>query len=292
MYQTLKCDPTLIDNPTGSGCGEWDAGANFILYHHDFVDSLAYDLGSAFPDTVALVNNPTYNYYQQYQYFIGYNSTISEANYAVGSGSVGVNNTFNDVNASNKAQYLWTAAELSAAGLSAGTIDKLEMDFTGLGSTLSYLKINMKHSALTTLSETSYETTGFSEVYNINTSFASLGLNTINLTTPFVWDGTSNVVMEFTFSNPAPSAGHVLNGENTASNMNIHSTIDDGYLDFSGNGDYVDVPDMDMDFSNGFSVSAWVYYDGYNAWSRILDCYDADLKNGFQFSNQGTSKQP
>ncbi|MDX2361858.1 MAG: peptide-N-glycosidase F-related protein [Crocinitomicaceae bacterium] len=287
MYQTLKCDPSLIDNPTGSGCGEWDAGANFILYHHDNKDSLRYLEGGVFNDTVSLVSTPTYTSYQENQQFIVYNSTISESTFNVGGGVQTINETFNDLNANNRAQYLWTATELSSAGMSAGNIDKLELDLSAFGGSLDHLSIKMKHSGLNSLSEASYETNGFSTVYHFNSNFSVTGWNTINLTTPFNWDGVSNVVIEFSFNNVAPGTGHSVSGEITASDMGVHSMMDDGYLDFSGNGDYIDVPDMTFDFSGGYTISAWMYYDAYNSWSRIFDCYDDNLENGFQFGNKG-----
>ncbi|NRA12297.1 MAG: hypothetical protein HRT57_10115 [Crocinitomicaceae bacterium] len=111
MCQTLKCDPALIANPTGSGCGEWDTGANFILYDHENTDSLRYNLGGAYPDTVSITSTPIYSYQQVDQNYITYSSILSESTYSLGSGSTSIGTTFNDANANNKAQYLWTAAD-------------------------------------------------------------------------------------------------------------------------------------------------------------------------------------
>lgn len=287
MYQTLKCDPNLINNPTGSGCGEWDAGANFILYDHINTDSTRFAMDGTFPDSLELSAVPTYSYQQHMQQFMVYNNTISETSYQPGAGGTSIVNVLNSSNTTFKAQYLWTASELNASGMTTGSIDKLELNLTGLGSDLNFLTIKMKNSALNTLNETDYETTGLHTVYTMNTGFTATGWHTFNLTAPFTWDGTSNIVLEISFTNPTPGTGHEVNGETTAFTMGVHSSIDDGYLDFSGNGDFVDLPDMNLDFSNGFSVVAWVYYDGFNSWSRIMDCYDDNLENGFQFANRG-----
>jgi hypothetical protein len=159
----------------------------------------------------------------------------------VGTGGTSISETFDASNSSNKAQYLWTATELSAAGLTAGNIDKLKFDVTALGGNLNNLEVKMKHSSLTSLSETSYEEGGFTDVYLLNTEFSSIGTNSINLTTPFNWDGTSNIVIDFSFTNSSAGTGYELDGSTTANNMGLFSTQDDRYLDFT-NADYVDVP--------------------------------------------------
>jgi len=258
MYYTLKCDAATTQD--GYACGEWDYSTFTNLYQHNNIGTPYFSVNGQHPDTINYVSNATYTYYQHQQYHIVYDNTTSENNYNVGSGSTPVNHTLNATTANNKAQYLWTATELTTAGLSAGNIDKLKLDISSLGDNLNYLTIKMKHSALSTLSESSYENTNLTTVYSINTSFAT-GINTINLTTPFNWDGTSNVIIDISFSNPNGGTGHVLNGETTASNMGVHSTQDDGYLDFEW-GNYVEVPGAAFNnVTNQVSISFWQYGD-------------------------------
>jgi hypothetical protein len=42
-------------------------------------------------------------------------------------------------------------------------------------------------------------------------------------------------------------------------------------LSLDGSSDHVSVPEMDFDFSSGFTVEAWVYYESFKQWSRIID---------------------
>ena len=104
-----------------------------------------------------------------------------------------------------KQQFLYTAAELAAAGFSAGVINSLAFDVTAPATTtLTDYTISMKNTTVTALT-TTFET-GLTQVY-FNAAYTPSALtgfanNTINLT-PFNWDGTSNVVIEICFNNTA-----------------------------------------------------------------------------------------
>ena len=96
-----------------------------------------------------------------------------------------------------RTQYLYTAAELSSAGLVAGNITEIGWVATALN--LSGLQenytISMKSTTATSLTTTFQ--TGASVVYG-PTDFtpSSTGNVIFTLTTPFAWDGTSNIIIE------------------------------------------------------------------------------------------------
>jgi hypothetical protein len=104
-----------------------------------------------------------------------------------------------------KQQFLYTAAELTAAGFTAGTINSLAFDVTTPATTtLTDYAISMKNTTVTALT-TTFET-GLTQVY-FNAAYTPSALtgfanNTINLT-PFNWDGTSNIVIDICFNNGA-----------------------------------------------------------------------------------------
>jgi hypothetical protein len=104
-----------------------------------------------------------------------------------------------------KQQFLYTAAELTAAGFTAGTINSLAFNVTTPATTtLTDYAISMKNTTVTALT-TTFET-GLTQVY-FNAAYTPSALtgfanNTINLT-PFNWDGTSNVVIDICFNNAA-----------------------------------------------------------------------------------------
>ncbi len=128
---------------------------------------------------------------------------------APGSGDIGTNNsgtfiqtvgtpyrTGTTVNTTHRTQYLVLGTELSAAGFVAGNITSL--GFTVLNSPTGFMSnftISMGATAATSLSTTTFSTATLSQVYTIASYSPVLGLNNHVFQTPFVWDGSSNVVI-------------------------------------------------------------------------------------------------
>ena len=135
-------------------------------------------------------------------------------------------------------QYLITAAELTAAGLVGGNITSLAFDVVAHNSTngAQNLTIMMANTGSTGLSGT-FISAGFTTVFSQAAAyFTSVGWNTHNFTTPFLWNGTSNVVVDVTMMNcttcPSTScvswiANDVVNQTNTAFTSCTY-TYDDG----------------------------------------------------------------
>ena len=98
-----------------------------------------------------------------------------------------------------RSQTVYTAAELTAAGLSAGAINSMTYNITTPGDALTNASFTVKIgtttlSALTTNFES---TTGYTTVYPAQTyTHTASGLQTINFSTPYTWDGVSNIIIE------------------------------------------------------------------------------------------------
>lgn len=105
----------------------------------------------------------------------------------------------------NHEQYLIRASELTAAGLFAGNLNSLAFDIASAynsGSMKDYT-IKIAPTALSAMSTTAFESTGFITVYS-NTNYtppSSTGWATTAFTTPFVWNGTSNIIIDVSFIN-------------------------------------------------------------------------------------------
>ncbi|MGD1808974.1 LamG-like jellyroll fold domain-containing protein [Dapis sp. BLCC M126] len=61
-------------------------------------------------------------------------------------------------------------------------------------------------------------------------------------------------------------------------------------LSFDGVDDYIQMPEMNVDYSQGFTVGAWVYYENFKSWSRIIDFGNAQSNDNILFANEGTTK--
>ena len=98
-------------------------------------------------------------------------------------------------------QYVYTKDELNALGFTAGTIQGLAFEVATLGSsaTNADYTVKMKQVTNSTVTSTTFVDSDFITVYGpVSHTHTATGWQTINFTTPFVWDGNSNILIELT----------------------------------------------------------------------------------------------
>ncbi|NES04562.1 MAG: hypothetical protein F6K22_18040 [Okeania sp. SIO2F4] len=59
---------------------------------------------------------------------------------------------------------------------------------------------------------------------------------------------------------------------------------------FDGVDDYIQMLQMNVDYSKGFTVGAWVYYESFKYWSRIIDFGNGAESDNILFGNETTTK--
>lgn len=92
-------------------------------------------------------------------------------------------------------QMVYTAAELTAAGLTAGYINSITFNITTLGDGTNVTNFTVAlGTAPSTL--TGFTTTGLTTVYGPATYAHTVGANTINFDGSYYWDGTSNILVD------------------------------------------------------------------------------------------------
>lgn len=120
-------------------------------------------------------------------------------------------NPFQNYYGGAKQQWIYTAAELTALGLASGSnINSIALNLATANSTpvLNGLTIKMKNTTVASFATTSSWVTGTVTVKASSNYTPVAGLNTFALDAPFVWDGTSNLVIEMSYSNNnSPSTG-------------------------------------------------------------------------------------
>ena len=95
-------------------------------------------------------------------------------------------------------QYLFTASELSAAGLAAGNINAVGWNIASAAAqTMNGFNVELKHTTATSV--IGFET-GFTNCF-AGSWTASAGWNDISFSTPFTWDGVSNLLVKICFDN-------------------------------------------------------------------------------------------
>ncbi|WP_343631089.1 T9SS type A sorting domain-containing protein [Fluviicola sp.] len=101
-----------------------------------------------------------------------------------------------------KTQYIYRASELTAMGLVAGNITALSLNITSLGTTpMNSFSINMGHTAQNAAVTNTAIVSGLTQVYSNAAQALVAGTNTYTFSTPFNWDGVSNVVISITYTN-------------------------------------------------------------------------------------------
>ena len=268
MKYNMRCHGGTVstsgnnNGPNQGGCGEWDYSCNTYLYDSSRVDSVRYTTPdytvSGFTGaTFSYTSQPTYDFFQYDQNPIIVNNIISENQYPLLGTTVAMDDPLNGTNQSGKAQYLYTAAELTGAGFPAGNIDGFLLSALNPG-TVGFLRVNIKSTAASTLDPNAPELTGFTEVYFSDYTFAT-GSNRIQFSTPFVWNGTDNIIIEFSFTNTVPGTTVQLEGE-ASSNMAIFAN--NGYhINLAGE-TIIDIPATAMSgIQDEITVSFWAYGD-------------------------------
>jgi hypothetical protein len=261
MKYTLKCNPAQVP-----ACGEWDYLTYTYLYDHtgvldsNLLTHANYEVnGESFP-TYAYSSSPTYVYTASWLYNTVYDDTLSYNAYQIGEGTASVDFPLDAAQPAGRAQFIWTAEELTDAGLVAGNITGLQVHLLEVGSVLENLHIRMAPTAATE-SGLQFESPFWTEVYNSDVVPMLSTWASVPFTTPFVWDGVSNIVVEVTFQNPAAGESTWLEATDIGVNRSLFTRGGDRYLDV-WNPVYAAVDGTPFAALDGqLTVSWWSYGD-------------------------------
>ena len=289
MYYNLKCDPaTPWDN---YNCGEWDYLAYSRIYDHTGVmdsvqvDGTAFEINSSSPqsqnyDQVSgALNNHTLNY-DQYR-----RSNPTLVNHSVLQGSTQSQYPLNQgLNSGQRYQMIITAAELNAAGITAGDLQSLVLDGTATSGSadLSGASIRIKSTTDTDISD--WHTTGFTEVYNakrgggVNDDPALIsGSNEFLFYQAYTWNGSDNLIIEFVHSDAGQDSNEFLtNGVVGTGNLSVAYPRQNGV--YQSAVDNFAISELsDIDLGSTVTVSFWA--KGENSWgtkNSVFEAYDVD----------------
>lgn len=290
MKYNLKCNPA--QNPA---CGEWDYLTNTYVYDHtglldsSIVIQPMLTVNGATPDSIAYSVAPTYTYDTLQQYFIVHSSTTSLATYTVGLGAFGSDSPFGAANPVSRSQFLWTAAEMTTAGVLAGNITGLQFYVQSLGSPMRNLTIRMQATTLDSLTNATFTNSGFTTVYSQNTSFNATGWNSLQLLTPFNWNGVSNVLIEITYDNMQSATSTTIAADSTVMFKSALLNAGADRAISASAGGHVDLPlNPGVAAIDSFiTVAFWAYGDA-NAQPQDGTCFEAVDSLGQRVINSHT----
>jgi hypothetical protein len=285
MYYKLKCSPlTTWDQ---YDCGEWDYLTYTRVFDHTGnFDSVRVD-GNRFlsdwasPATINYAPVP-YVYADSYARAERNRSGATLTNYDVSNGAAGVVHPFpfNVAKHGGRYQMMLTAAELTAAGITAGDLQSLSLflnDLTVNGE-LKYPVISLKSTTDATL--TGFHSTGFTPVYNASRwtggsqSELVLGQNELLFYQPYAWNGTDNLIVEFYFANSMESMNTLGFEADDSSQDAVYYNSMNGCIEFSGS-NYSMLELSDFDLGSEMTITFWAKGTGSAGTNTsILEAYD------------------
>ena len=266
LKYNMRCKNALVSTPTDRnlGCGEWDYSCNTFVVDSTKIEKVLfqqpdYIISNFSGSTFNYTSQPTFDHYDFIQKNVVLNNVISENAYALGNGSSQLSHIVPTNQKSGRSQFLIKASDLLASGFSAGSIDALQLNVSNSGGLAKFLKVKIKNSALTSLQAQTIDFTGFTEVYFSDFNFVN-GANRVQFYTPFVWDGTSNLVVEISFSNTSNATNIEFLGLNTTEISSL-SASNIASIDVSASG-FVDINTQFFNsINNQLTVSFWTKGD-------------------------------
>src|SRR4051812_44360641 len=140
LKYNMRCKNALISTQAApnQGCGEWDYSCNTYIVdssrtEEDLNLQPNYVVSNSTATTFPYVTQPVFDYYNYNQTNVVLNNIVSENQYTVGTGSSSLPNFLKANERSGRTQILYTAAELTSAGFTAGNIDGVLLNVTNAG---------------------------------------------------------------------------------------------------------------------------------------------------------------
>lgn len=261
MYHTLKCFEDGTAGGLGFPCGEWDyLSYNYLYKHTGMFDSTftwhpRYLVNNQFVQTASLSTQAPVNTYQYTNTYLTIDQTNSESIGTIGAGAEAISGPWSNAPRA-RTQYLLTAAELTAAGLVAGDIHRIQVSQTEIAGLYEELQIDLR--AVGTAALNNFDAGPFTTVFHSDVELSNTG-TIIHFTTPFTWNGTSNLVVQLSYARHNDATSSFSMGDNTNYNACITSSGNDRYILFDG-GDKVIVPPAAFDnISSEITISFWQY---------------------------------
>ena len=168
-------------------------------------------------------------------YYAGTESSTSASVLAtIGSGTASSGSTesaispFGTYYHDSRHQFLVLASELTAAGLSAGNLTSIAFNIASIGGqAMSGFNISIGATSASTLTTT--YVTGLTPVYSSSSYIpAGTGWQTITFSTPFIWNGTSNIVVQVCYDNTSYTTSTTVYYSTTVATLHHYGYMDNG----------------------------------------------------------------
>ena len=268
MYYKLKCSPlTTWDQ---YNCGEWDYLTYTRVFDHtgqfDSVATNGMQFLANFASPAQINYKPLpYQDADQYQMqeFSRDGSGLSYQSINSFGGLSAI--PFQTDQQGSKYQFVVLASELIAAGIQPGAIRSLRLN-TPTGGHLAHLTIRIAPTQAATLSQ--FLAPNFTEVYRASHAPGmaqmplSVGWNNFVFYEDFIWDGLSNLLIEFNVSNDFPTQTAIdFEMDANTEPMAVSYGTRNGQLELSGN-NYTMSSFANEEIGDQFTIEFWAKGNG------------------------------
>lgn len=264
MKYNMRCKNNLISTQAApnQGCGEWDYSCNTYIVDSSKIENaqlttpnylISNFTGTFFPYRT----QPVFDFYNYNQTNVVLNNVISESQYTIGTGAITASNVLKSNEKSGRTQILYTASELIGAGLTAGNIQGFLLSVANAGGGVNFLRVGLQQTTVTALNANTLNLSGFTNVFNSNYTFIA-GSNRIQFHTPFVWNGTSNLLIDLSFTNTNPTNPVVFNGTSGTGVLALFAN-NNYALDLSALGHVILNPSTLSSINNEITVAFWAF---------------------------------
>ena len=261
MYYNMRCKGALVSTGAdrNKGCGEWDYSCNTSVIDSTSLDSLRsthpdYIISGLTDDYFLYTTQPTYTFtdYNIQNVVVNSNTGITKIQAGNHQGNATVitknHNTY-------KAWYIFKSSEMPS--LASGNIAGISFKNKNSGK-LSFLKIQIGHTALSELDAKAISGLSLNEVANRNITFNGSGTTDVYFHKGFTYDGTSNLVVALSFTgNEQDIQGLEILGTNISDNTCIGNISNDRNLELGTQGIGNLTVDGFKNIKNEITIAFW-----------------------------------
>lgn len=262
MYYKLRCFEDGTAGNLGFPCGEWDyLSYSYLFEHTGILDSLYsnhphFKLDNQDFETADVLYSPYFHTAATEYFTTSVASSTTSFTTELSLDETDVNYPFGSFLPSVRTQVLWTADDLSGAGLGTGEVHGFRLNVAAVGSTLEDLHLRV---ALTDETEASaFVDADWTEAHFAPTD-PEMGWFEIWFAEPIDWDGTSSIVADFSFDNGGSfGTDSPVRGGDVGFNSVVTAAGGDRYLKL-GTWDGVQVPQQAFEtVDEQVTVSMWL----------------------------------
>ncbi len=218
MLYSMRCKDGQVSTGANrnKGCGEWDYSCNTYIEDDSRADSVkattpSHKIANYSGSTLPYVSNPLIDYYRKIYTQTNLQNVTSESNYPIGTPNTNINHSFPLQHYTAKNQYVYTASELTTAGLTAGDIHGFFF-FPVNTITADFCTVKIKSTTANQLTpEMGGDTSGFTQVFfDKLAAYAFPTGHRLLFHSPYYWDGTSDLIIEISYTNLTGNGGFTL----------------------------------------------------------------------------------